>query len=256
MDKYALYELCVTDGPRLARFIAAVHGQSPRILREDFSGSAALAKAWAASIPGASAIAVDSDPAPLKRARAPKVRAVTADVMDCALKADAIAATNFPLGYFHDRASLVAYLASARRNLRPRGVFLADLYGGRDAFTPMTIKRALRGPRGERIRYTWAQRDADPATGLVVDTLSFTVTPTKLSSKSRACTLTDAFVYHWRLWSIPELQDALADAGFRTVELYSRMGDALDTDGNLYVRPHDEHDTLDDNWVVYLVGRK
>jgi SAM-dependent methyltransferase len=261
MDKHDLYEWCVTDGPRFARFAAAVHGGSPRVLREDFSGSAALAKAWAAADEGRRAVAVDLDAAVLRRAVAPRVRTVRADAARCRVKADLIVATNFPLGYFHERPALVTYLANARRCLNPRGAFLADLYGGRDAMKPLTIRRRLRGPAGERIEYVWTQVEADPATNLVTDTLSFNVTPraqagAKASSPPRTRRLPDAFVYRWRLWSIPELRDALADAGFRHVQLHTRMGDALDGDGNLHVLPHEPGEPMDENYVVYVAGRR
>lgn len=253
LHRFTLYELAVTDAPRLARFILAAHGRSPRTLREDFSGSGALARAWPGLVPGGAALAVDLEAEPLRHAKAPGVRTLRADVLDCPAKADVIAATNFPLGYFHTRPELLAYLKHARRCLNPKGILLADLYGGRDALTPLTIRRKLRGPRGERIEYTWEQREADPATNLVLDTLSFKVAA-KPGAKPRV--LKDAFVYRWRLWSIPELRDALTDAGFRAVDLYSRMGDAVDGDGNLYVRPHDASDELDENYVVYVVGRR
>ena len=176
LDRLSLYELAVTDAPRLARFVHAAHGRSPLTLREDFSGSGALARAWPALVPGGAALAVDLDPDPLRRAKAPGVRTLRADVLDCPAKADVIAATNFPLGYFHTRPALLAYLKHARRCLNPKGILLADLYGGRDALTPLKIRRKLRAPSGERVEYTWEQREADPSTNLVLDTLSFKIT--------------------------------------------------------------------------------
>jgi SAM-dependent methyltransferase len=261
MNTYDLYEWCVTDGPRFARFAEAVHGRTPRVLREDFSGSAALARAWASAAPDRRAVAVDLDAAVLRRASAPGVRTIRADAARCTAKADLLTATNFPLGYFHERPALVKYLAHARRCLNPRGVFLADLYGGRDAMKPLTIRRRLRGPAGERIEYLWTQVDADPATNLVTDTLSFVVTTKSKPTKSKSGTtktrrFPNAFVYRWRLWSIPELRDAMTDAGFRRLELYTRMGDALDADGTLYVRPHEPGEPIDENYVVYVAGRR
>jgi hypothetical protein len=67
--------------------------------------------------------------------------------------------------------------------------------------------------------------------------------------------LRDAFVYDWRLWSIPELRDAMAEAGFASTEVHDRLGDAIDGDGNLMVRPV-RGEELDDTFVVYIVARK
>jgi hypothetical protein len=100
LDAYALYELCVTEPARVVKFVEAVHPGVPRVLREDFSGTGALARAWAGSAESRSAIAVDVDPKPLARLRGvERVRAACARAEACRLKADVVAATNFPLGY-------------------------------------------------------------------------------------------------------------------------------------------------------------
>lgn len=254
MDRYDLYELAVTDAPRLARFIDAVHGRAPCILREDFSGSAALARHWAGLSPKHDAIAVDQDRQPLARAAGtPRLTTRRADVLRARDRADIIACTNFPLGYLHTRADLITYLKHARACLRPRGILIADTYGGDDAFTPGKTTTRLRGPAGERIEYTFEQREADPVTGRVVDALHFRI---RERGRARARILKDAFVYDWRLWSIPELTDAYLDSGYRKIEVYDRLGDAIDQDGRLYVRPVGPGDDLGPSWVVYVVGRR
>lgn len=258
VSKFDLYELCVTEPVRLARFLRAVHGKSPRTLREDFSGSAALARYWAQSDPRASAVAVDVDSEPLGLLGGlDRVEAVRGDVLGCRRRADVIACTNFPLGYWHTRVALVKYLRHARACLNPRGVLVADTYGGRDALVPGEIIQHLVGPEDERIEYTFEQRRADPATGRVVDALSFRVTP---AGRSRAIVFRDAFVYDWRLWSIPELTDALREAGFKGVEVHDRLGGAVEetgrASGTLRVRPIADGQELDDNYVVYVVARR
>lgn len=258
VSKFDLYELCVTEPVRLTRFLRAVHGKSPRTLREDFSGSAALARYWAQSEPRASALAVDVDPEPLALLRGlDRVEAIRSDVLKCRRKADIIACTNFPLGYWHTRAALVEYLTHARACLNPRGVLVADTYGGRDALVPGQIIQHLVGPDDERIEYTFEQRAADPITARVIDALSFRVTP---AGRSRATVFRDAFIYDWRLWSIPELTDAMSEAGFRGVEVHDRLGGAIEgtetNSGTLRVRPITDGQELDDNYVVYVVARK
>lgn len=250
MNRFDLYELCVTEPNRLARFIVAAHGQQPRILREDFSGTGALARAWPTIVHGGRAVAVDADPRPLARANAPGVRTVHADVLKARAKADVIAATNFPLGYWHTRRELVAYLRLSLARLRPHGVFVADTYGGSDTWRTGRVTQRLRGPRGERVAYTWEQRRADPFTARVLDVLSFRVT-----AAGRTRTFSDAFVYDWRLWSVPELRDAMIEAGFRVVDVYDRLGDAVDQDGVLHVRPVTPDEPIDDPFVAYLVAR-
>lgn len=263
------YELCVTEPTRVIPFLLAAHAHSPRTLREDFSGSAALARAWAASHPTRRAIAVDLDRAPLQRAKARRVRTIEADAETCTAKADIIAATNFPIGYHHTRRDLLRYLKAARASLNRRGILVFDLYGGRDAFTPGKIIQLLRAPKhkpwsGELIEYTFEQRTANPRTGRVVDALHFKAWParTKTPANPRAkqpapaIDLPDAFIYDWRLWSLPEIDDALHEAGFAHIEIHSRLGDAIDNEGRVLLNPAREPDDLDENWVVYVVARK
>jgi SAM-dependent methyltransferase len=249
--RHALYEHCVTDPPRLCRFIDAVHPRRPLVLREDFCGSGALARAWAARSPRHRAVAVDSDARVLQfPASAPRVTPRPIDVRDARDRADVIAATNFPIGYFHRRGDLLDYLRRARAALRPGGIFLCDTYGGPDALRPLRLTARLRGPSGERIEHTWEQRSADPITARVVDALHFRVS---LPGR-RPVVLRDAFVYHWRLWTIPELRDALEEAGFRRIEVHARLGHAVDSRGRLRVRPVRDPAELDENYVVYIVA--
>jgi len=254
LDRFDLYELCVTDAPRLARFLAAAHARSPRTLREDFCGTGALARAWPGLIRAGRSIAVDSDPTPLARCRnAPSVRVIQSDAAACRARADIIAATNFPIGYWHDRTALLRYLRAVRTSLNPRGIFVCDTYGGRDAFARLTLKRSVRGPHGEHIEQTWEQRDADPLTGLVTDVLHFRV---RKAGTRRSRVLPDAFVYRWRLWSIPELRDAMIEAGFRSVEVHDRLGGAMDGRGRLHAKPLGPDDTLDESYIVYIAARR
>lgn len=252
-DAFDLYELAVTNPAPIARFLASAHGGTPRLLREDFSGSGALCRGWVQSVPGGRAIAVDSQAAPLAKLRGvASVEPVKADVLACRVKADVIAATNFPLGYWHTRAELLIYLKHALSCLKPGGVFACDLYGGSDAFTPGSTHVKLRGPDGSKVRYTWEQRDADPLTARVLNAIHFELTP----KTGKVVRFPDAFVYDWRLWSIPEMTDAMLDAGFSSVDVYDSLGDAIDQEGRLYVRPLEPGDGLDDPFVVYLVARK
>jgi len=257
-----LYELCVTEPTRLIRFLDAAHGMKPRILREDFSGSGALARAWAASSRSRSAIAVDIDPGVLVAASArSRVTPEVADAKRSNSRADIIAATNFPIGYQHSRAALLQYLKNARKTLNPGGILVCDLYGGRDAFSPGKIIQMLRAPNstpwtGELVEYTFEQRAADPISGLVLDALHFRVWKKSNKSKKPDFELRDAFVYHWRLWSLPELVDAAKEAGFRMVEVHDRLGDAIDSNGKLHLRPAGHENPLDENWVVYVVARR
>jgi SAM-dependent methyltransferase len=253
LTAYDLYELAVTNPGPLSRFIDAAWRQrgsrAKPVLREDFSGSGALARAWAKEY--GPAIAVDRDPAALKACgEHSSVKRVCRDVLACTLKADIIAATNFAAGYFHTRPELVAYLKHARACLKKGGMFCADLYGGSDAFMRGKTRQRLRGPSGEFIEYTWEQREAFPQTGRVLNAIHFRVGDQRSLKGARS--FPDAFTYDWRLWSIPELRDAMLEAGFKIVRIFDRLGEAVDSNGKLHIRELGEQEPMDDPFVVYV----
>lgn len=251
-DRYDLYEAAAQSPEMEARFLRAVHAGDPRVLCEDFCGSGAVCRAWVDLHPDHRAVGVDLDPEALGalRARATphqteRLAIERRDVLDATTKADIVCALNFPVGYWHSRAELLRYLRGAHARLNPGGVFVCDIYGGANAFIVGESDQELRGG----VLYTWEQREADPTTGLVENAMHFRMPDGR--------EVRDAFVYRWRLWSIPELRDALADAGFESTEVHNRLGDAIDDDGNLHVRPIvDAGLELDDDFVVYVVGRR
>lgn len=250
--RYDLYRWCVQDAPAMCRFLDAAHGKRPRRLREDFAGPAGLAATWAEQSPQHRSLAIDIDGKPLSHApSAARLTKKIADATRAKDKADVIALFNFAACEIHDRAALVAYFKRLRASLKPGGIAALDVYGGANAFIPGSLSTHARVPGGgggkqQKIGYTWQQVHADPDTGMVENHLHFTLGKRKWKS---------AFVYNWRLWSIPELRDALTEAGFARVETYDRLGDAVDQHGNLRIRPVSPERPLDEDYVVYLVAR-
>ncbi len=250
-DRYALYERAAQSPARQARFLRALH-QAPRAqaltLGEDFSAAGAISRAWIDAFPGSAAICIDIDPEPLERLRAlagdcDALAIHQSDVLDRADPVDLIAVLNFSICEIRSREDLLRYLRHARARLKDHGLLVLDLYGGADAFILGESEEELR----DDVTYVWEQREANPMTGEVVNAMHFI-----LPSGER---LEDAFVYHWRLWSLPELTDALVEAGFTTVEIYDRLGSAIDDEGNVHALPIADPDELDENYVVYIAAR-
>jgi hypothetical protein len=255
MDRFDLYEITVQSPARLVSFLRAIHGRQPRVLGEDFSGTAAVSRAWVAAIEGGHAIAIDHDAEALARARScAGLRAILGDVRTCPDAerdaADVIFAGNFSLGEWHTRADLVAYLRRARARLYSHGVFVCDTYGGASAFQSGAVERLHPAPDGALVRYTWEQRSADPLTAEVVNALHFRVE----RAGEIVQEITDAFVYRWRLWSVPELRDALSEAGFARTEVQSDLPDAAGGADDRSLRSADARD-LGESFILCVIGR-
>ncbi len=259
LDRFDCYERCVQNAPAMARFLHAVHGGNPRTLREDFCGTGGVCRAWVALKPpharGRRAVGVDRDAEPLSRlrraSRPGRVRAVRADARDCRIRADVVSATNFPLGYLHTRRELLRYLRGVHASLNPGGIFVCDTYGGKTAFKVGATVRDVWCDGGLRIRYTWEQRDADPLTAMVTNVLHFRGD----AGGTVVFDHPEAFVYRWRLWSVPEIREALRDAGFRRTDVYSTLADAVDQHGRAHVRPVEDPAELEPTFFVCVVGR-
>ncbi len=262
--KFLLYELAVTNARRLAAFAHAVHAgtgrRSPRTLREDFSGTGALARAWLAAHKEHRAIVVDKDPGVTRHIPAvDRLRVRTADASKCRARADIIAATNFAVGYFHERGSLLRYLRNACACLTANGVCFCDIYGGPGAWTVGTQRVRVHPERTDERQiagvprsfvYEWQQHTADPLTGLVENAIHFSWREGKRTRR-----LDRAFTYHWRLWSIHELRDIMHEAGFHDVLVYTRLADAVDHEGNAHVAPAEPDDVRGD-FVAYVIARR
>ena len=219
MDAYRLYERCVQSPQHLADFLEALHGSEPRRLREDFSGTGALARHWCATRPGSSAVVVDLDGNALEACRGvPGIQVRCADVLDQSDTdaADVIFVGNFSIGYIHSRKALDDYFVASRRRCADGGVFVCDTYGGPGAFRLGGLQRRFDCDGGDVLHYYWAHESADPITAMVENSVSFRI--------ERAGEIIEefrrAFTYRWRLWSIPELRESMLDAGFSTVSVH------------------------------------
>ena len=62
------------------------------------------------------------------------------------------------------------------------------------------------------------------------------------------------FTYDWRMWSIPELREILADAGFsRTLAYWEGEGEDGEGDGEFYLSNNEENC---ESWVTYIAAIK
>lgn len=273
LDRFDCYELCVQSPPHVAAFLLAVHGGEPEVLREDFCGTAAVSRAWCAARVR-TAVAVDLDPEAIAKAHAlaaaagceVRVRLALADTVQgddqpglrgASPGCDVVFVGNFSIGYIHTRAALVAYLRDCKRRLeqgpggrardRRGGVFVCDTYGGAGAFRLGGLTRTHPSRGREVVRYHWVHESADPLTGMVENSIGFRV---ELDGEV-VQELPRAFVYRWRLWSIHELREAMAEAGFQQTAVYRDVNIAPGQAPEPVTDPRE----LGEDWIVLVVGQ-
>ena len=257
-DRYVLYQKSVQDADWEIDFMAGLYkglrGRTPKRLREDFCGTGLFSCAWVKSAPDREAVGVDLDPEVLAWRRAnnlPKLRPaalrrlelVQADVMDVkAQPADIVCAFNFSYWIFKERATLKQYFANVRAGLKADGIFMLDAFGGYEAGKVMKEREDM-----GHFTYIWDQAEYDPVTGSITCHIHYA-----FPDGSR---LRQAFSYHWRLWTLPELQEILAEAGFRNIRVWWQGTDPKTGEGSDEYTPV-EHGDPDPSWIAYIVAEK
>jgi len=267
LHPYVLYTAAVQNVDSDLDFARGAYrranGRAARRLREDFCGTACLACAWARGRPDREAWGVDLDAgalawgeaqhrAPLGRAAA-RVHLLRGDVLTARTPpVDIVIALNFSYCVFKERALLRRYLRRAHAALAPGGILVMDVFGGTNAQKATKEHRMIRGGRGPdgrplpAFRYHWEHSHFNAATHDLRCHIHF-----DLPNGRR---LRRAFTYDWRLWTIPELRELLAEAGFASSEVHShgwtRTGDSDHT------YRHVQHIENELGWLAYVVGRR
>jgi SAM-dependent methyltransferase len=245
-DPHALYEQSVQRPDVMIGFIEELfdhaRDRAPRTVREDFCGTAHLAALWTCSGDHRRAIGVDHDAGVLGWARRHNVQPlgearrridlIHGDVLDVRRQADAVVSLNFSHFTYHTRENLRRYFRHARRCVKPGGLFICDAFGGPESIRPCLDKR-----RFSRFEYHWEQRAFDPLTNRIDCRIHFRF--------PNGTALRDAFAYDWRMWSLPELRELLAEAGFDDLGIYFESEEGFIAD----------FDAVDfEAWVAYVVA--
>ncbi len=257
-DRHALYERSVQCPEAEIDFVDAtfrkLRGRRAARLREDFCGTGAVACEWARRRPGNVAIGVDLDPevlawgrehnlgrlAPAARAR---VRLLQEDVLAARTRpVDMVLAMNFSYWLFKERTALRDYFRAARAALVRDGILFLDAFGGYEASRVLRERTRYRG-----YTYCWRQAAFDPVSGDLECHIDF-----EFDDGSR---LKPAFSYYWRLWTLPEIRELLAEAGFADSRVYWQTWDEETGEPGEEFRPV-ERGEPDAGWLCYVVALK
>ncbi len=268
-DLHWLYEASVqnvdTDLDFAKRVYAKHWKRKPLTLREDFCGTAKLATRWVQRNKNHQAWGIDFHQptldwgvkynlAELSDEQKSRVHLICGDVLDAKTpKVDMALALNFSFCVFKQRETLRNYFKAVKKALRSEGVFVMDIYGGTESVMAKNDDiREIPGfttPDGIRISdfdYIWEQAEYNPINHHTTCHIHFKVPGFGNINK--------AFTYDWRLWTLPEIQEILIEAGFSKAEVYLHdFDDDGDSDEIFRLRKTYENTQ---GWVAYVVGVK
>ncbi len=255
-DKYVCYQQSVQapdiDVAFLQRVFKRTRGRPARSLREDFAGTSAFSCEWVRSHRENTAFAVDLDPEPLDWGRKhnvakltpeqqSRVKLVEGDVRHVGHEpVDVTVAYNFSYFLFPTRDALREYFRAAHATLESEGLLFLDAYGGGQAMESLTEETEL-----DDFTYVWEQRSFDPISHWGENHIHFTFPD---GSEIRR-----AFSYSWRVWTIPEVRELLAEVGFSDSHVYWEGTDRKTGEGNdVFTRR--EKAKGDPAWVAHIVA--
>jgi len=257
-DRHQLYQLSVQNVEAEIDFVDETYQKIRKRkavrLREDFCGTGNTSCEWVRRRKTNAAVGLDIDQPTLdwgvkhnieslpEEAR-DRVRLINRDVMrpgEDASNMDIVLAMNFSYWIFKTRSELRAYFSAVRESLATDGIFFLDFYGGSEAHVEQEEERPV-GP----FTYIWDQHTFDPLSGFMKCHIHF-----RFKDKTE---MRKAFSYEWRLWSMPEILELLAEAGFRQTTVYLE-GDDGDGGGDGEFKPAKVGDPCE-TWLAYIVAQ-
>ncbi|MCB1603373.1 MAG: hypothetical protein KDI59_01870 [Xanthomonadales bacterium] len=253
-DKYQMYQESVQCVEAEIDIVEAtykeIRGNEARFLREDFSGTGQTSAEWVKRNTQNKAWAVDLDEEVVQwgidnvcsqLSHPENLTYKVADVRSSDItKMDVILAMNFSYFLFMERQTMKEYFVSVKNSLEPTGIFFLDAFGGYEAAKELTEERECEG-----FTYIWEQATFNPINSQMQCYIHF--------KTDKGEELNRAFSYYWRLWTLPELQELLLEAGFSQVDIYWEGTDEESGEGDGVFKPA-KVGTADAGWVCYIVA--
>ena len=257
-DRHHLYQLAVqcveSEIDMVDQTYKEIRGRHAVRLREDFCGTGNTSCEWVRRRRTNTAVGLDLDAevlawgrrenlAKLSKNRQSRVQLLKQDVLTAGeTAADIILAMNFSYLAFKTRDQLRNYFSNARAGLAEHGILMLDGYGGHESWCDTKEKTKCDG-----FTYFWEQRKFNPISNEIKCHIHF-----KFPDGSK---MKRAFSYEWRLWTLPEIRELLAEAGFSKSTVYWEGTDEETGEGNDIYSPTEVGED-DPSWIVYIVAEK
>ncbi len=264
-DIHDLYQKSVqspeNDMEFLSTYFKEYTGKNLRYFREDFCGTAYNSSYFVTQHAKNQAVGVDLDWPTLNWGIKHNISTLTPDqqqrislvnenVLDVSQpRVQMIAALNFSYMVFHNRPTLLQYLTNAKESLQPGGLLVMDIWGGSESLVLQEEPRDIDNSEDEDIgdfTFTWDQDTFDPFTHRYTTRIHF--------SFADGSEIRNAFVYDWRLWTIPEVTELMAEAGFKDIHVLWEGTDPATQEGTQTYHRTEKGDA-DLAWIAYLVGK-
>jgi SAM-dependent methyltransferase len=229
-----------------------IRGKRATTLREDFCGTMNTSCEWVRRRKSNIAYSIDIDRdvltwgkknklAKLDKLQQQRVNIINGDVTTAiTTNMDIILAMNFSYWIFKDRKTMTNYFRHIYNNLSDNGIFFLDSFGGPEATKEMEEKTEF-----DEFTYVWDQHKFNPITGDGLFYIHF-----KFDDGSK---IKRAFTYDWRVWTLPELTEMLAEAGFNA-HVYWEGTDKKGEGNGIFTRA--KIGEADDSWIAYIVAEK
>lgn len=259
-SKYELYELAV-QAPAVQIDIFQliyweINKKTAYRFREDFCGTFKMSEEWVKEDEKSTALALDLDTeplnygrkthyGPLSTAQKKRLKVKRQNVISVTNpKVDIIGACNFSFYCITTRQDLLKYFRCCLKSLRQKGILILEMAGGAGMIETGREEKTVKTLKGVKYKYVWDQKRFDPVKRIGKFAIHF-----EFKNGAR---MKNAFVYDWRLWTIPEVRDALIDAGFKDTCVYwDKAPNNISTN---YVRV--ERGENDHAWLAQIVGIK
>ena len=146
------------------------------------------------------------------------------------------------IGFLKNRIDLIKYFKNSHKCLKNDGILILDAFGGYEAHQELEERTKYKD-----FTYVWDQHAFNPITNDLKCFIHF-----EFKDKS---SINKAFIYDWRLWSLPEIKECLLESGFKQVDIYMQGWDDEkdeETDDFYKTKTCD----ADPGWLAYIIATK
>jgi hypothetical protein len=262
LDRHALYLVSVQDPlsevERISKLYSELFHKDALSLREDFAGTFALSCCWVQSDEKRSAIAIELDRSildygeknywvNLEDDQKKRLCFYHKNSISTSAPVDICVAFNFSYCLLHQRSELVEYFKKVYESLNREGILILDAFGGSESEVENVEQRVIdNSDYLAPFTFEFVLERFNPVNRMANYYINF--------HYHDGVSLERAFEYHFRMWSLPELSDALREAGFSDVKIFWEQCDSEGLGNGEFLFTREEENTI--HWNAYVVGIK